>query len=113
MVDAVKEYVGVDFDAITDDAEAVAAAKAVGVELADAAEKTWGNALYACFDQKVEEKLIQPTFITMYPVEVSPADQAQPRRSPADGALRAVYLPQRAGQRLFRAERPHRPAPAL
>ncbi|MBQ7896555.1 MAG: lysine--tRNA ligase, partial [Oscillospiraceae bacterium] len=68
MVDAVKEYVGIDFGAITDDAEAVAAAKAIGVELADAAEKTWGNALYACFDQRVEEKLIQPTFITMYPV---------------------------------------------
>ena len=63
---------GVDFGAITDDAEAVAAAKAVGVELADAAEKTWGNALYACFDQRVEEHLVQPTFITMYPVEVSP-----------------------------------------
>ena len=83
MVDAVKEYVGVDFGAITDDAEAVAAAKAVGVELADAAEKTWGNALYACFDQKVEEKLIQPTFITMYPVEVSPLT----KRSPKDPRL--------------------------
>ena len=83
MVDAVKEYVGVDFGAITDDAEAVAAAKAVGVELADAAEKTWGNALYACFDQKVEEKLTQPTFITMYPVEVSPLT----KRSPADPRL--------------------------
>ena len=83
MVDAVKEYVGVDFGTITDDAEAVAAAKAVGVELADAAEKTWGNALYACFDQKVEEKLIQPTFITMYPVEVSPLT----KRSPADPRL--------------------------
>ena len=83
MVDAVKEYAGVDFGAITDDAEAVAAAKAIGVELADAAEKTWGNALYACFDQKVEEKLIQPTFITMYPVEVSPLT----KRSPADPRL--------------------------
>ena len=83
MVDAVKEYVGIDFGAITDDAEAVAAAKAVGVELADAAEKTWGNALYACFDQRVEEKLIQPTFITMYPVEVSPLT----KRSPADPRL--------------------------
>ena len=83
MVDAVKEYVGIDLGAITDDAEAVAAAKAVGVELADAAEKTWGNALYACFDQKVEEKLIQPTFITMYPVEVSPLT----KRSPADPRL--------------------------
>ena len=83
MVDAVKEYVGVDFGAITDDAEAVAAANAVGVELADAAEKTWGNALYACFDQKVEEHLIQPTFITMYPVEVSPLT----KKSPEDARL--------------------------
>ena len=78
MVDAVKEYVGIDFGAITDDAEAVAAAEAKGVELAETADKTWGNALYACFDQRVEEKLIQPTFITMYPVEVSPLTKASP-----------------------------------
>ena len=78
MVEAVKKYVGVDFGVITDDAEAVAAARAVGVELADAAEKTWGNALYACFDQKVEEHLVQPTFITMYPVEVSPLTKKSP-----------------------------------
>ena len=83
MVDAVKKFTGVDFGAITDDAEAVAAAKSIGVELADAAEKTWGNALYACFDQKVEEHLIQPTFITMYPVEVSPLT----KRSPQDPRL--------------------------
>ena len=83
MVDAVKEYVGIDFGAITDDAEAVAAVEAVGVELAEAAERTWGNALYACFDQRVEEKLIQPTFITMYPVEVSPLT----KRSPVDPRL--------------------------
>ena len=83
MVEAVKEYVGIDFDAITDDTEAVAAAAAKGVELSDAAEKTWGNALYACFDQKVEEHLIQPTFITMYPVEVSPLT----KRSPKDPRL--------------------------
>ncbi len=78
MVDAVKEYAGVDFSAITDDAEAVAAAEKIGVELAETADKTWGNALYACFDQRVEEKLIQPTFITMYPVEVSPLTKASP-----------------------------------
>ena len=83
MVDAVKEYVGVDFGAVTDDAVAVALANSVGVELADAAEKTWGNALYTTFDQKVEEHLIQPTFITMYPVEVSPLT----KRSPADPRL--------------------------
>ena len=83
MIEAVKKYVGIDFGAISDDAEAVAAAKAVGVELAEAAEKTWGNALYACFDQKVEEQLVQPTFITMYPVEVSPLT----KRSPVDPRL--------------------------
>ena len=83
MVEAVKKYVGIDFGAIVGDAEAVAAARAKGVELADAAEKTWGNALYACFDQKVEEHLIQPTFITMYPVEVSPLT----KRSPSDPRL--------------------------
>ena len=83
MVEAVKKYIGIDFDAITDDAEAVAAAKAKGVELSDAAEKTWGNALYACFDQRVEEHLVQPTFITMYPVEVSPLT----KRSPKDPRL--------------------------
>ena len=78
MVDAVKEYAGIDFGAITDDAEAVAAAAKIGVELSETADKTWGNALYACFDQRVEEKLIQPTFITMYPVEVSPLTKASP-----------------------------------
>lgn len=83
MIDAVREYVGIDFAALSDDAEAVAAAKAKGVELAGTADKTWGNALYACFDQRVEEKLIQPTFITMYPVEVSPLT----KRSPADPRL--------------------------
>ena len=83
MVEAVREYVGIDFDAISDDAEAVAAAKAKGVELNEAAEPTWGNALYACFDQRVEEHLIQPTFITMYPVEVSPLT----KKSPVDPRL--------------------------
>ena len=83
MAEAVKQYVGVDFSAISDDAEAVAAAKAAGVTLADTADKTWGSALYACFDQKVEEHLVQPTFITMYPVEVSPLT----KRSPADPRL--------------------------
>ena len=78
MVDAVKEYAGIDFGAVTDDAEAVALANSIGVELADAAEKTWGNALYATFDQRVEEHLIQPTFITMYPVEVSPLTKKSP-----------------------------------
>ncbi len=83
MIEAVREYVGIDFGCISDDAEAVAAAKAKGVELAETADKTWGNALFACFDQKVEEHLVQPTFITMYPVEVSPLT----KRSPEDPRL--------------------------
>ncbi len=71
MAEAVKEYVGIDFMAIETDEEAVAAAASVNVDMENV-EKTWGHALYECFDQKVEEKLIQPTFITMHPVDVSP-----------------------------------------
>ena len=77
MAEAVKEYVGIDFMAIQDDAEAVAAAKAAGVDM-DKIEPTWGHALYECFDQKVEEKLTQPTFITMHPVDVSPLAKRSP-----------------------------------
>ena len=82
MAEAVKEYLGVDFMAITDDAEAVEAAKRVGVDM-DKVEPTWGHALYECYDQKVEEKIIQPTFITMHPVDVSPLA----KRSPSDPRL--------------------------
>ena len=83
MHEAVKQYCGIDFMAINSDEEAVAAAKAIGVELPETADKTWGNALYECFDQRVEEKLIQPTFITMHPVDVSPLA----KRSPKDPRL--------------------------
>ena len=84
MAEAVKQYVGIDFMAIEgDDAAAVAAAKAHGVGIPEGKELTWGNALYECFDQKVEEKLIQPTFITMHPVDVSPLA----KRSPSDPRL--------------------------
>ena len=82
MAEAVKKYVGVDFMAIEDDAEAVAAAKAAGVDM-DKVEPTWGHAMYESFDQLVEEKLIQPTFITMHPVDVSPLA----KRSPKDPRL--------------------------
>ncbi len=82
MAQAVKKYVGLDFMAIEGDAEAVAAAKAAGVDM-DKVEHTWGHALYECFDQLVEEKLVQPTFITMHPVDVSPLA----KRSPKDPRL--------------------------
>ena len=82
MAEAVKEHLGLDFMAIGSDEEAVAAARAAGVDMAKV-EPTWGHALYECFDQKVEEKLIQPTFITMHPVDVSPLA----KRSPKDPRL--------------------------
>ena len=87
MADAVKEVTGADFMACEGDAEAaVALAKSVGVDM-EGVDKTWGNALYEAFDQKVESTLVQPTFITMYPVEVSPLA----KRSPSDPHLTERY----------------------
>ena len=87
MADAVKDVTGADFMAILGDADAaVALAKSVGVDMENVAH-TWGNALYETFDQKVESTLIQPTFITMYPVEVSPLA----KRSPEQPALTDRY----------------------
>ena len=87
MADAVKNVTGADFMACIGDADkGVELAKSVGVDM-DGVAHTWGNALYETFDQKVEETLIQPTFITMYPVEVSPLA----KRSPADPHLTERY----------------------
>jgi len=82
MAEAVKEYLGVDFMAINDDEEAVKAAVAAGVDM-EGVEPTWGHALYECYDQKVEGHMVQPTFITMHPVDVSPLA----KRSPSDPRL--------------------------
>ena len=87
MADAVQNVTGADFMAIEgDDDAAVELVKSVGVDMEGVA-RTWGNALYETFDQKVEETLIQPTFITMYPVEVSPLA----KRSPEDPHLTERY----------------------
>ena len=83
MAEAVKEYLGIDFMAVNTDEEAEELAKSVGVELGKDKDHTWGNFLYECFDRHVEEKLIQPTFITMHPVDVSPLA----KRSPSDPRL--------------------------
>ena len=78
MADAVKNVTGADFMAcIGDNDKGVELAKSVGVDM-DGVAHTWGNALYEAFDQKVEETLVQPTFITMYPVEVSPLAKRSP-----------------------------------
>ena len=87
MADAVKNVTGADFMACIGDADrGVELAKSVGVDM-DGVAHTWGNALYETFDQKVEEHLVQPTFITMYPVEVSPLA----KRSPQQPALTERY----------------------
>ena len=87
MADAVKNVTGADFMACIGDADkGVELAKSVGVDM-DGVPHTWGNALYETFDQKVEETLVQPTFITMYPVEVSPLA----KRSPEQPALTERY----------------------
>ena len=76
MVEAVKKYSGVDFDAITSDQEAIEAAKAHKVALPEIPTK--GAILAEFFDAFVEEQLIQPTFIYDYPVENSPLAKRKP-----------------------------------
>ena len=71
MTEAVKKYSGVDFAAVRSDEEARAVAKEHGVEL-EAGKDTKGHILAAFFDAFVEDKLVQPTFIYDYPVEISP-----------------------------------------
>ena len=70
MLDAVKKYSGVDFNEIHTLEEARAAAKAHGVEYEERHKK--GDILNLFFDAFVEDKLIQPTFITSHPIEISP-----------------------------------------
>ena len=72
MADAVREYTGVDFMSFDSAEEAVNAAATIGVKTPDGKEPSWGTLLYECFDQRVEDELIQPVFITEYPIEVSP-----------------------------------------
>lgn len=76
MTEAVKHYTGIDFDTIKTDEEAIAAAKSVGIEIEG--EMARGNVLNLLFEEKVEENLVQPTFIMDYPVEVSPLTKRKP-----------------------------------
>ena len=76
MVEAVKKYSGVDFNDWQTDADAIAAAKAHNVELPEVPTK--GAILAEFFDAFVEDKLIQPTFIYDYPVEISPLAKRKP-----------------------------------
>lgn len=70
MVDAVKQYAGVDYNDWQNDADAVSCAKAHGIEVDD--KLTKGDVLAEFFDAYVEDKLVQPIFIMDYPVAISP-----------------------------------------
>ncbi len=76
MAEAVKEYAGLDFMAM-DGAQALAAAQEKGLEI-EKGKDSWGDLLALCYDVFVEENLIQPTFITDYPVEISPLAKRKP-----------------------------------
>ena len=76
MIDAVKEYSGKDFTNVTDLEEARAMAKELNVPV----EPSFGigKIINACFEEYVEDKLIQPTFITGHPKEISPLAKSNP-----------------------------------
>lgn len=78
MIDAVKEYSGVDFASfMSDNEKAIAIAKEKDIEIAPG-KATWGDILNSFFEEFVEENLTQPTFIMDYPVEVSPLTKRKP-----------------------------------
>ena len=78
MTDSVKQYSGVDFNELPDLEAARKAAKEHHVEFEERHKK--GDILAAFFDEFVEENLIQPTFITEYPIEVSPLTKKDPEK---------------------------------
>ena len=79
MVEAIKEYAGVDFEEIKTDEEAIAIAKEKGLEL-EPSKMDRGNIINEFFEEFCEDHMIQPTFVTHHPVEVSPLA----KRDPAD-----------------------------
>ena len=73
MLESIKKYTGVDFSQTKTAEEAEELAKSIGVECdADAPKLSRGESISLVFEEKVEEELVQPTFIYEYPVEISP-----------------------------------------
>ena len=110
MIEAVKEYSGKDFTDVTDLEEARAIAKELNVAI----EPSFGigKIINACFEEYVEDKLIQPTF-TYGPPKEFPVGQEQPRKPRNHRSFRGLYLWPRNLQRLYRIERSYRPEGAF
>ncbi len=85
MVDAVKKYAGVDFDTAKMTRKQESFAKSAGVPVEP--DCTWGKALSVVFEERVEDKLIQPTFVMHYPVEISPLAKKNAREQVDDRAF--------------------------
>ncbi len=111
MVDAVKKYAGVDFDAIATDEEAKAVAKEHHIQYEERHKK--GDILNLFFDEYCEEELVQPTFLMNHPVEISPLAKQDAGESGIHRAVRALHCWARACECILRAERPDRSARAL
>ena len=87
MAAAVKLHTGIDFMSFHTTGDAVNAAGSIGVKMPNGKDPSWGDLLYECFDQKVEQFLIQPTFIIDHPVEISPLA----KKKPSDSRLTERY----------------------
>ena len=76
MIDAVKEVTGIDFNNINTDEEAKETAEKLGIEIEG--NITRGQAINLIFEEKVENILVQPTFVCDYPIEISPLTKKKP-----------------------------------
>ena len=89
MAEAVKEYAGIDFMALSPE-EALEAVKAKGLEI-EKGKESWGDLMSLCYDEYVEENLMQPTFITDYPVEISPLAKRKPSDPRLTGRFECLF----------------------